>query len=153
METRQTCPECGAIWQEGQTCQDYFYQMLAWEHEKPENLLVHHLMVLGYHLQHPSLYSPEGLRGAIRLLDDFVGRGLTPEQVRKYNQVIVDSSQRTWKITGRPGSQGAYDRPVHWTMTAANGIENGIGDYCESVRAWARSMYESLKSAGLLAAS
>ena len=152
METRQTCPECGAVWQEGQTCQDYFYSMLAWEHEKPENLTVHHLMVLGYHLQHPSLYSPEGLRGAIRLLDEFVGRGLKPEQVRKQNRAAVDSSQRTWKITARPDSHGAYDCPVHWTMTAANVIENGIDNYCGSVRAWAHSMYESLKGAGILAA-
>ena len=152
MEMKQTCPECKAVWQEGQTCQDYFYQMLAWEHEKPENLLVHHLMVLSYHLQHPSLYSPEGLRGAIRLLDDFVGRGLAPEQVRKQNSAIVDSSQRTWKITGTPDSHGVYGRPVAWTMTSANVIENGIDNYCDSVQAWARSMYESLKSAGLLAA-
>lgn len=151
MGTNQVCPECGAIWQSGQTCQDYFYQMLAWEHEKPENLLVHHLMVLGYHLQHPSLYSPEGLRGAIRLFDDFVGRGLTPEQVRKQDRATVDSSQRTWKITGTPGSQGTYDRPIHWTKTAANVIENGIDNYCDSVRAWAHSMYDALKSAGILA--
>ncbi len=153
MVTSQTCPECGAIWREGQTCQDYFYQMLAWEQENPSNWAVHHLMVLCYHLQHPSLYSPEGLRHAIGLLDGFVGRGLTPEQVRKQNRVAVDSSQRTWKITGTPDSHGAYDRPVRWTITAADVIENGIDNYCDSVRAWARSMYESLKGAGILAAS
>lgn len=153
METRQTCPECGAIWQEGQTCQDYFYQMLAWEHEKPENLTVHHLMVLGYHLQHPSLYSPEGLHYGIGMLDDFVERGLTPKQVRKQNRAAVDSSQRTWKIRGTPNAHGVYDRPVRWTMTEANVIENGIDTYCDSVRAWARSMHDALKSAGILAAS
>lgn len=151
MMKSQTCPECGAIWQEGQTCQDYFYQMLAWEHEKPGNWAVHHLTVLCYHLQHPSLYSPEGLRYGIGLLEDFVGRGLLPEQVRKQHRAAVDSSQRAWKITGRPDSYGAYDRPVHWTMTAANVIENGIDNYCDSVRAWARSMHESLKSAGMFA--
>ena len=128
----------------------HFYQMLAWEHEKPSNWTVHHLTVLSYHLQHPSLYSPEGLRGAIGLLDDFVGRGLAPQEVRKQNRAAVDSNQRRWKITGRPDSHGAYDRPVHWTMTAANVIENGIDNYCNSVRAWARSMYESLKSAGMI---
>lgn len=150
METEQTCPECGAMWQEGQTCQDHFYQMLAWEHEKPDNLVVHHLTVLCYHLQHPGLYSPEGLSGAIRLLDDFVARGLTPEQVRKRDRAAVNSHERSWKITGTPDSHGVYDRPVHWTMTAANVIENGIDTYRDSVWAWARSMHESLKGAGIL---
>ena len=150
METRQTCPECGAVWQEGETCQDHFYQMLAWEQENPGNWAVHHLMVLCYHLQHPSLYSPEGLRGAIRLLDDFVVRGLTPEQVRKRDRATVNSHERTWKIKGTPASHGVYDRPVHWTMTAANVIEKGESNYCDSMRAWARSMHDALKSAGML---
>lgn len=149
METRQTCPECSAAWQEGQTCQDYFYQMLAWEHEKPANLLVHHLMVLCYHLQHPSLYSPEGLRGAIRLLDDFVGRGMTPEQVRKRDRAALNSHERTWKIKGTPASHGDYDRPVQWTTTATDVIAGGVDNYCQSVRTWARSVFETLKGAGI----
>ena len=126
--------------------------MLAWEQENPGYGVVHHLMVLCYHLQHPSLYSSEGFSGAIRLLDDFVGRSLSPEQVRKRDRAVVDSSKRTWKIKGTPAAHGVYDRSVHWTMTAANVIEKGVGNYCESVRDWARSMHDALKSAGMLAA-
>ncbi len=56
------CPECETPWTNGHTCQGSFYQMLGWESERPSVLgEVHHLMVLCYHLQHPSLYSPEGL--------------------------------------------------------------------------------------------
>jgi hypothetical protein len=66
--------------------------MLFWEAENPNYGVVHHLMVLCYHLQHPSLYSPEGLRQAITLLSDFLERGLTPEQVRKRSRNTVNSS-------------------------------------------------------------
>ena len=150
METRQTCPECGAVWQEGQTCQDYFYQMLAWEHEKPENLLVHHLMVLGYHLQHPSLYSPEGLSGATGLLADFLERSMTPEQVRRRDRATVNSHERTWKIKGTPASHGAYNSPVQWTLTAGYVIARGMDNYCDSVRTWAQSLYDALRASGNL---
>ncbi|MGH2493830.1 MAG: DUF5946 family protein [Ktedonobacteraceae bacterium] len=150
METDQVCPECGATWQEGKTCQDHFYQMLAWEHENPANWAVHHLTVLCYHLQHPSLYSPEGLSGAIRLLDDFLERGVTPEQSRKQNSATVNSHERAWKIKGTPASHGAYDPPFQWTLTAAYVIANGIDNYCDSVRTWARSVYEALKASGNL---
>jgi hypothetical protein len=148
MGTRQVCPECEATWQEGQTCQDDFYQMLAWEQENSGYGEVHHLMVLCYHLQHPSLYSPEGLSGAIRLLADFLERGLTTEQVRKRARSTVNSHKRTWKIKGTPASHGMYDPPVQWTMTAANVIASGVDNYCDSVRTWARSVYEALKAAG-----
>lgn len=152
MEATQVCPECGATWQSGQTCQDYFYQMLAWEHENPANWAVHHLTVLCYHLQHPSLYSPEGLNGAISLLADFLERGLTPGQVRKRDSTTVNSHERTWKIKGTPESHGIYNPPVQWTMTAANVITNGIETYQDSVHAWAQSIYEALKASGKLPA-
>ena len=147
MERIQTCPECGSKLHHGETCQDYFYQMLFWEAENPNYGVVHHLMVLCYHLQHPSLYSPEGLRQAITLLSDFLERGLTPEQVRKRSRNTVNSSTRTWKITGTPSSHGAYEHPIAWTMTAVDVIEDGKVNYCDSVRTWARSVLEDLERA------
>ena len=145
METILVCPECGTVCHHGEACQDYFYQMLFWEAENPNYGVVHHLMVLCYHLQHPSLYSPEGLREAIHLLTDFLERGVTTEQVRRRNRSTLNSSTRTWKITGTPASHGAYEHPIAWTMTAANVIEDGKDNYCESVRAWARSVHEALE--------
>ena len=146
METIQVCPECGATWHNGETCQDYFYQMLFWESENPNNGVVHHLMVLCYHLQHPSLYSPEGLRQGITLLRDFMERSLTPEQVRKRNRSVLSSSTRTWKITGTPASHGRYDHPIAWTMTVADVLEDGMDTYCDSIRTWARSVHEALET-------
>lgn len=150
METIQICPECRAVWQDGKTCQDDFYQMLIWEHENPGYGEVHHLMVLCYHLQHPSLYSPQGLSGAIRLLDDFLEGGFTTEQVRKRDRATLNSHERTWKIKGTAASHGVYDLPMHWTMTAANVIAGGVDKYCDGVRTWARSVYEALKTSGNL---
>ncbi len=146
METIQVCPECGAEWHNGEICQDYFYQMLYWETENPSNGEVHYLMVLCYHLQHPSLYSPEGLHEAIQLLDDFLERGLTPEQVRKRNRNAVNSSSRTWKITGTPTSYGVYDHQIAWTMTAKSVIEGGKDHYRDRIRTWANSVHEAIKT-------
>ena len=144
MGTIQICPECGAGWHNGETCQDYFYQMLFWEAENPNYGVVHHLMVLCYYLQHPSLYSPEGLREGITLLSDFLERGITPEQARMPNRSVLNSSTRTWKITGTPASHGSYDNPMAWTMTAVDVIVGGKVNYCDNVKTWARSVLEAL---------
>jgi hypothetical protein len=141
------CPDCGAAQAGGVTCQDDFYQMLYWEAEEPARGEVHHLMVLCYHLQHPGLYSPEGLSHALGLLEDFVVHGIAPAEVRRRNRDMVASDQRTWKITARPDAHGAYERPIVWTMTAADVIAGGAAAYCDNVRLWARSVYEAVNPA------
>ncbi len=152
MNTIQNCLECGATWHEEQTCQDLFHQMLfwEWENEYPDYAEVHFLMVLCYNLQHPSLYSPDGLRAATHLLADFVERGVTPQEVRRQNRARVASGTRTWKITETPASHGSYDAPIPWMLTAADVIAGGADNYCESVRTWARAVYEALKTSGNL---
>lgn len=138
------CRECGALHEADQTCQDDFHQMLFWENEQPELGEVHHLMVLCYHLQHPSLYSAEGLAYARGLLADFVERGLSPADVRRRSREQVASGNRSWSVTARPGNQGAYERPVVWTMTAVDIVDGGAEAYCANVRAWASAVYEAL---------
>lgn len=147
METGARCPECGADWSDGTTCQDHFDQMLYWEMEDMEALgIVHHLMVLSYHLQHPSLYSPDGLTYAKGLLVDFVERGVTPQDKRHDMRDEVDSGNRKFKIKGKPGMQGAYGHPVEWTMTAADVVGRGMDDYVPSVKTWAGSILDSLRA-------
>lgn len=141
----QKCSECSAALADGQMCRDYFHQMLFWEDEDPERWKVHHLMVLCYHLQHPSLYSAQGLTAARGLLADFVGRGLSPEEVRRRNREHVASGKREWPITARPGNRGAYKRPIMWTMTAGDVVAGGAERYCENVKAWAASVSKSLE--------
>jgi hypothetical protein len=133
------------MWTGDQTCETYFHQMLFWEAEHPALGEVHHLMVLCYHLQHPSLYSPEGLIEARRLLVEFVEHGASPAEVRQRNRARVDSSRRDWKIKATATSHGSYDPPIHWSMTAADVIAGGADHYCDNVRQWARSINEALK--------
>lgn len=146
----QICSECGAALSNATACQDHFHQMLYWEAEEPARGEVHHLMVLCYHLQHPSLYSPEGLRHALGLLEDFVVRGSAPAEVRRRQRNQVASDQRAWTITARPGAHGSYDRPIAWTMTAADVVAGGADRYIDNVRAWAQAMYAALTASGNL---
>jgi hypothetical protein len=121
--------------------------MLFWEAEHPSyGAKVHHLMVLCYHLQHPSLYSPAGLQAARQLLVEFVEQGASPAKVRQRHRAQVDSSRRDWKIAGTPASHGSYDSPLQWTMMAADVVAGGSENYCDNVRAWARSINEMLKA-------
>ena len=122
--------------------------MLYWENEFPGHGQVHHLAVLCYYLQHPSLYSPEGLAAGMRLLVDFIERGISPQESRRQNREKVNSSNRSWKVTARPGYRGAYTHPVGWRMTAADVINAGAENYIASVQQWARLMLEDLKTSG-----
>ncbi len=142
----ERCPECGAAWRAGETCEGDFFQMLAWENEHAGLGVVHHLTVLAFHLQHPSRYSPEGLAEARRLLDEFVGRGGSPQAVRRRGQASVDSGRRTWKVTARPGAAGSYGREMAWTLRAPDVVAGGPEHYVENVRAWAQGIWEVLRA-------
>jgi hypothetical protein len=145
MQPAAGCPECGAPQDEG-TCLDRFHRMLAWESEDPALGVVHHLMVLCYHLQHPSLYSPEGLRFARGLLKDFVEGGVSPQKARERHRTGLDSHNRNWSIKGTPAHHGSYDPPLRWPMTAADVIAGGKEGYCDLVRAWAQSAHETFQA-------
>lgn len=150
MDGLMTCPECGAARTAGKTCQDDFHQMLFWEDQYPELGTAHHLMVLCYHLQHPSLYSPEGLAYAMGLLVDFVETGLSTGELRRRNRHQLSSSQRDWRITASPGSHASYARPPDWTLRAADVVAAGPGSYVGSVRDWAASVLADLRLSGNL---
>jgi hypothetical protein len=121
--------------------------MLFWENESPANGAVHHLTVICYHIQHPHLYSPEGLDNAKQLLKAFLTDGLTPNEVRNRSRAQVDSGQRTWKIKGTSDRHGSHPQPIAWTMTASDVVADGIENYCANVERWARSIHTTLQAA------
>jgi hypothetical protein len=125
--------------------------MLYWEAEFPELGVVHHLMVLGYHLQHPWLYSVEGLAEAKRLLISFLREENSPQDVRRENRMAYDSGHRMFHIRATAESYGWYDPPVAWSITAPDVVAQGADCYVESVTAWAESILTALEAAGQLA--
>lgn len=141
------CPHCQAPWPDDQTCADHFHQMAAWELEH-QLYDVHHLMVLCYHLQHPHLYSPEGLAGAKQMLASFLEEGLTPQQMRGRIRAGVDSGTRAYKIKGTAENHGAYDRPVVWRMWAGDVVRGGIDRFYANVRLWADATLKALRESG-----
>jgi hypothetical protein len=144
------CSECGGRAAAGQECVADFHQFQYWEAEDPATLSVHHLMVLSYHLQHPSRYSPEALSGAISMLDDFLVRGVSPAQMRREIRRKVDSSKRVGKIAGTPELHGEYGVVIPWRMTAGDVVSAGIANYVESIQCWANSIHASLRAAHIL---
>jgi hypothetical protein len=119
--------------------------MLAWEIEEPKNLQVHHLTVLCYYLQHPALYSPEGLQHGRSLLKKFVVHNEKPQVIRQQAKSTLASDKRTWKIKGTADSHGTYSPPIKWQMTAADIIESGIENYIQNIHRWSRLIYDQLQ--------
>ena len=112
--------------------------------ERPELGVVHHLLVLCFHLQHPSRYSPEALAWGRETLVDFLERGVTPHDVRQRERARPSSTNRAWRVRGTPESHGAYERPMRWTLRAQDVVTGGIDAYMENVTAWARAILAEL---------
>ncbi len=142
------CQECRAEWR-GNTCADAFHQALAWDFQDPAGAgIVHHLTVLCYNLQHPGIYSPEGLSHAIGLLVEFVEEGKSPVEIRKSEDGLLQNDRRQWTVTARAGNYGAYRVAPHWTMTVLDAVAGGIEEYPQRVRVWAKTVLQALKKAG-----
>ncbi|MCA9969033.1 MAG: hypothetical protein KC425_02400 [Anaerolineales bacterium] len=139
---QNVCAACGAVWPDGQSCQDGFHQLLFWENEYPGHGRVHHLMVLCYYLQHPSLYSAVGLRSARELLRTFLEDGVTPEMARQRFRREMGGARAP--VTARPDDRGAYPVPVAWPLTVADVVAGGAAAYCENVAAWAQAVHDTL---------
>lgn len=147
MSASHSCPECGADWRDGQTCTDHFHTLLFWEFD--HNLFdVHHLLVAAYHMQHPSLYSPEALKEAPGLMIDWLEHGKQPGQTRRELGPAVQSDVRPFSIIGTPEHHGAYAHPVTWTMRVGDVVARGMDAYYDSTRAWAASILASLRASG-----
>ena len=129
------CPQCGATFASGETCNDRFNTTQINEVENPASYYaVHHLSVPCYMLQH-NAYSRDGTLAVLQLLHQFVYEGLTPAAASRQNRRTMDSGQRTWSLTKGPRLAGMDD--IHWTRTIADVRFDTAEHYCTDVRDWA----------------
>ena len=85
--THRICPECGSFLTNDKACRDYFDQMLAWDFQDPTGAgKLHHLTVLCYHLQHPSLYSLEAMKSAKKFLRNIIEKNICAQKLLGINR-------------------------------------------------------------------
>lgn len=136
-----TCPLCGAVSTDGRTCEEQFHAFLFLESQYMEAAAqVHHLMVASYMLQH-NAYSDEGRAGVIGLMEDWLERGITPQQSRQQQRDRVNSGNRNWKITGTSSAHF-----TSWPMTAMDVNSDDPAQYVKDVEAWARAVLGAIRA-------
>lgn len=136
------CPECGAQATPETNCQSVFDEFLALEFTDPGYGAVHHLTVAAYMLQHSSKLSRAGWLSMRQLLIEFLLENKSPLEVRKQNRSVVDSSNRTWKISTR-NNQPVIGK-LRWTKTILDVRHETAAQYCADIAAWARASLEDV---------
>lgn len=131
-----TCPECGAILDDENTCQAIFETLLALEYSDPGYGQVHFLTVACFMIQHRR-YSDEALAWIQPLVRSYLEDGLPGDRLRRLAAQDTSSHTRSWKVLR---AAGAPPLPkVAWTMTIAE-VTSQYRDarsYQELVRQWA----------------
>ncbi|KAB8141427.1 hypothetical protein F8S13_18650 [Chloroflexia bacterium SDU3-3] len=135
MATR--CPECGASFSSGETCQDHFNTTQSLEFENPDYFAAHHLSVPSYLLQHHH-YTREGWIATRSLLHSFITQGVSAEEARRQTQDF-SGGLRPWKWAG--GGQPLEEtRNIMWSRTMADVRYDTPEQYLADVRAWAEAI-------------
>jgi hypothetical protein len=138
------CPECGARLAPGQTCDDLFGRLLAWEHlGGPKTYIHHHLLVMSWEAQHPSRFSDEARAWVRTSLRRAVCEGVTAQRLLAESRDAFQQNRRTWKVT-RSGVE-----PVLrcWSCTVADVVDEGLEEMPHSVIRWAQATLADLDDA------
>ena len=143
------CEECGAPLPPGESCRDYLNQMIVWDFDDFTGVgQIHHLTVISYNLQHPSLYSRKGLEYAKTSLLEFSKNPTAYTKHGMHDLKTLSSDVRDWKITGTAADHGNYEEKPVWTMRASDVVAGGLGNYVENVKRWSSSIIEALEKSG-----
>ena len=130
------CPECGAVLNEGNSCQSIFETLLALEFTDPGYGEVHMLTVACFMIQH-GRYSDAALAWIEQKLRDVV-EGVPAGYIRRQASKEAGSGSRAWKVTRQPGDRRLPR--VAWSMTISDVAANyqDAQSYCRLVKQWAR---------------
>ncbi len=146
---KNQCFECGANLENVQSCRDYLNEMIAWDFQDFAGVgQIHHLTVLSYNLQHPSVYSKKGLQNAINSLKVFITNPTSFTEHDSLNRKNLSSDVRDWKITGTENDHGIYKTQPIWGITADDVVHGGLDKYVENVKKWSISILEILNKSG-----
>jgi hypothetical protein len=141
------CPECGAQWPEGQTCQSLFDEFLVWEFQDPEYGAVHFLTVAVFMTQH-GRYTDEGQAWITQKLRENLVEGASVEWIRRAAQASTSQGKRSWKVVREPGDPPAKRIPWEMTIVDVNRAHDAAGldaaAYRVAVTEWARTTLRQL---------
>lgn len=139
-----TCPDCGAVLPEGETCQDIFGRFLVLEFQDVEYGAVHFLTVACFYIQH-GRYSDAGLTWIEDKLRAYLIDGVSPGDIRRQANKDADQSVRRWKVNRQP--EEAPLPKIPWSMTIAD-VDARYQDavsYRQLVTDWARVTLDEMK--------
>jgi hypothetical protein len=145
------CDECGAKLIDADSCREYLNEMIKWDFEDFLGVgKVHHLTVLSYNLQHPSVYSVKGLQNAKETLVEFIKNPTQYATHGAYDREKLASDVRDWKISGTPESHAEYATRPQWHMLASKVVRGGLGNYVDNVIKWNETVLCDLRDTGNL---
>lgn len=140
----ESCPVCGAIYQNNLTCESVFNEFLALEFSDAEYGAVHFLTVACYNIQHV-LYSDAALIWIEQQLRDMLESGISPEQIRRRAASQTRPRQREWNITRRVGD--APQTKIAWSMSIIDVAlwYQDAESYRSLVKQWARKTLDEMQ--------
>jgi hypothetical protein len=137
MHKTNVCPDCGARWAAGESCQAAYEEMLALEFSDPGYGQVHLLTVACFMIQHRR-YSDRALAWMRDMLRAYLKDGQPVEELRAAMGRAAGPKQRDWKV--ERAADDAELAPIRWTMTILD-VWRGQQDaasYRRLVTEWAR---------------
>ena len=137
IEPPTTCPECGADWSVGYTCQDVFDEFLILEFTDAGYGKVHFLTVACFMVQH-GRYSDDGLRWIRGKLREHLEDGKPVHEIRADASGEADQSKRSWKVTRQKNEPPLPKIDWEMTITDIPGTYNSAEEYCQRIEQWGR---------------